>query len=397
MSAEIQLLLSLCAPTADGSEEKHLVRAEIDWDWLLAAAATHQVTPLVYHRLSAVCPEEVPPDVLKQLRGRFLENARRSLTLTGALQKMLEELEGRGIQTMVLRGPVMSTSVYGSVALRQIADLDILVARDDVPAAAEVLAKLGYRLLEPFTPTQQALTLRTDYNFHLEREDGVAVELHWKLAPGFFAWDYDAGQWWGRAVRTLFCGRQVLAPSPEDLLVLLCVHGLKHGWDRLRQVADVAWLVEGGGLDWQEANRLAAATGVARALYLGCRLASDLLGARVPERIQRRTSADRAATILARYLVAEFRQLGGPARGYFSRSLLHLRARERWRDRMLYCFRVFFIPTVNDYAVLRLPVPLSPLYYPVRTGRMIAKYGLGPLRRAFRGGWLRASPDAGSA
>jgi hypothetical protein len=398
MSPETELLLACVAPQdAEPERLASLMRSGVNWDRLLPAASHHGVTPLLYRRLNSLGGAELPPGVQNELRNRYLDNARRSLTLTGALLKLLEALEERGVQPMVLRGPVLGASLYGNVALRQIADLDILVSRPDVPAAADVLAACGFRHPNPFTATQQALTLRTDYNFHLERADGVAFELHWRLMPGFFSWDYDPSEWWARAITTPFCEREVLEPSPEDLLLMLCVHGLKHGWEQLRLVADVAWLVQNRGVDWDQAIWSATRTGVARALNLGCRLATDLLGAPVPKGIIRRAVADKAADALALAVVADYRQSAGRAHGYLSRSLLHLRARERWRDRMRYCFRVFCIPTVNDYAVLRLPLGLSLLYYPIRTGRMIVRYGLEPLRRLVGGSGTQTWPHAGPA
>jgi len=392
MSPESELLLSCAAPEVEEPERlARLIRKGINWDWLLAAASRNEVTPLLYWRLRSLCASEVPVGVEKDLRSRFLDNARRSLTLTGALLKLLEALEQGGIRVMVLRGPVMAASLYGNVALRQIADLDILVPKSDVLAAADVLAALGFQHPHRFTATQRTLTLRTDYNFHLEREDGVALELHWRLVPGFFSWDSDPSLWWSRAVRTPFCEREVLEPSPEDLLLLLCVHGLKHGWEQLRLVADVAWLVQNRVLEWDQASCSAARTGAARALNLGCRLAADLLGAPVPEGVLRRAIEDKTADALARPLLADYRRSVGPARGYLSRSLLHLRARERWRDKAQYCFRVLFVPTVNDYALQRLPLRLSPLYYPLRTARMILKYGVGPVRRLGRGARVRTA------
>src|SRR3981081_1775201 len=47
-------------------------------------------------------------------------------------------------------------------------------------------------------------------------------------------------------------GRDVPALSLEDELVLICVHGAKHFWERLMWIADVAALVSRQtGIDWQ--------------------------------------------------------------------------------------------------------------------------------------------------
>ncbi|PYO80862.1 MAG: hypothetical protein DMD65_14450, partial [Gemmatimonadetes bacterium] len=54
--------------------------------------------------------------------------------------------------------------------------------------------------------------------------------------------------------------------------------------------------------------------------------------------------------------------------------------RERWRDRLRYCARVALTPTSGDWAWLRLPDALYPLYYVARPIRLIAKYGPGGSR-----------------
>ena len=57
-----------------------------------------------------------------------------------------------------------------------------------------------------------------------------------------------------------------------------------------------------------------------------------------------------------------------------------LQARERWREKFLYCTRLVFMPTEEDHSALSLPSLLSPMYYPLHAIRVFGKYGLASLK-----------------
>src|SRR5438132_135218 len=60
------------------------------------------------------------------------------------------------------------------------------------------------------------------------RRDGVVVELHWAVERHAFAVHLDLASIWRRAERVCVAGRELAHPSPEDLMILLCIHGAKH-------------------------------------------------------------------------------------------------------------------------------------------------------------------------
>jgi len=82
---------------------------------------------------------------------------------------------------------------------------------------------------------------------------------------------------------------------------------------------------------------------------------------------------------------ALFRHTPGPPRDRAELSPFHLRAQERWRDRLRYCARVALTPTPGDWAWLRLPDALYPLYYVLRPIRLAVKYGARLIRSAWGG------------
>src|SRR6202040_3025617 len=82
-------------------------------------------------------------------------------------------------------------------------------------------------------------------------------------------------------------GRDVPALSLEDELILICVHGAKHFWERLMWIADVAALISAKQTpDFNRAIAVASEVGAERILRLGLRLASDVLGAKLPAQLE---------------------------------------------------------------------------------------------------------------
>src|SRR3989441_7310819 len=171
----------------------------------------------------------------------------------------------------------------------------------------------------------------------------------------------------------------------EDLMLVLCAHGTKHRWERLEWICDVAELLRSTpGLDLDGGLERARDLGVHRMVLLALRLARDLLDAPLPDTVARRAQADGGvARLAAQVQSALFRHTPGPPRDRAELSPFHLRAQERWRDRLRYCARVALTPTPGDWAWLRLPDALYPLYYVVRPIRLAVKYGA----RLIRGAW----------
>jgi hypothetical protein len=181
---------------------------------------------------------------------------------------------------------------------------------------------------------------------------------------------------WDRLTWMAIGGVRVPAPSWEDLLVLLCVHGTKHGWERMIWLCDVAELLrvaphmdQVGTLD--RARRL----GGLRMTLLGLALAGELMGAPLHEDVRRQIEADASlpslsAGVRARLLTRRPAPLS-PA----GRACYHLRTRERLGDRVRYGVRFLTFPTDVDWTAVRLPGTLSGLYWILRPFRLAGKYG----------------------
>src|ERR1700730_7851855 len=285
---ELELLLVCARPHIDDEQAhraRELVGQPLDWNYLIKTSLSHGLLPLLYTSLKAA-RAIVPQDHLDRLRDLFQKNAARSALLTGELLKILNLFESEEILAMPYKGPAIAISIYGNLALRQFTDLDILVRRQDVWRCQELLISMGYEPHFNITQRQLPAFLRLGYVQMFTRDKGMSiVELHWGIASRFFMFPLDVDRFLGRLVPLDLMGKKVVTPAPEDLLLILCVHGAKDLWERLEWICGIAELIRAHDINWEMARQQAKELGAERTLLLGLQLARELFAARLPESV----------------------------------------------------------------------------------------------------------------
>ena len=110
-----------------------------------------------------------------------------------------------------------------------------------------------------------------------------------------------------------------------------------------------------------------------RMLFLGLYLASDLLGAPLPEEIRARVYSDPAVRSLATQIGERLFHEVSP--GVLENWRFQVRIRDRLRDGCRYCFGLVMTPTGLELTLMPLPAFLFPLYYVLRPMRLLLKHG----------------------
>jgi hypothetical protein len=390
-------LLLCCARTSKDSETasriKALLQEGIDWARLLGLARKHRLRPLLYWHLGVENAEAVPKHVGEQLRAYFHHNSLRNLQLTRELLGILRVFETRGIPVIPYKGPTLAAFAYGNFALREFIDLDILVHKQDIPRARELLTSMEYREQNRLTRAQETAFLESQREYVFVHESGSVVELHWAVTPRILSFPLDPESLWRRVGKVTVGGDVVLTFSPEDILLLLCVHGSKHLWYRLAWICDVAELIRvTETMEWEQLLDRASQLGARRMLFLGLFLASDLLGAALPRTVLEKLQTDPAMVPLARQVQAWLFQDNGVETDIFARGLdeassfhpFRVKIRERLRDKAAYVARATLVPTPEDWELLPLPKAFFPLYYALRPIRLSGRYGQRILTRPQR-------------
>jgi len=376
-SPEHELLLCCARTSASGpitERLRSLSSAGIDWNYLLKLARRHSLPPLAYVQLDRYASDLVPPDVLRELKRDYRENAARNIVLTSELCHLIKLFAASGIEAIPYKGPVLALFAYGDLALRRFVDLDIMVRKDDVLVARELLLADGYNAAKSLSLRQQELLLRTQHNMQFTRDERrVIVELHWEVASHLFASSVQAHELWESLTTIPLNDIVVKTLSANDLLFSLCVHGSRHLWERLSWICDVAELINHQKIDWNGLLERAAKTDSERMIFLGLYLAESLLDAALPAEVKDRCLADECLLSLA----TEVREhlFDGPEHVPATSSEIfkyNFGVRKSWRSRARY---IFFIlrPTDGDIGSHSLPPWLSFAYYLMRPFRLLFK------------------------
>lgn len=376
---EVELLLTCARARLDENQTervKELASSDLDWDYLLRMADRHGLQPLLHWHLNSVCAAAVPEPHLQHLRVAFQRVSALNIFLTHELQRLLSIFAKNNITAVPYKGPALALQLYSNVALRQFSDLDILVHPRDVRLARDLLLAEDYVPLPPLTDGQQAVLLRTQCNLPFTRDHNrLVVELHWTVSAPHFARPFETAEFWGRLVDATLEGMNIKLPAPEDLLLALCIHGSKHLWERLAWICDIAGSIESQQeLNWRQLIARARVTGSERMLFMGLQLAVDLIGAQLPTEVETEIRTDPVVTSLSgdvmRYLFTPELTPSGMS-AYF---LFQMKARRRLRDKFNY-LRFTITPTEEDLVKIKLPAPLTFIYYLMRPVRMVVTGG----------------------
>lgn len=339
---EIQLLLH-CTRTKMENDRAQLVRAllrqNLDWAYLMKEATRQVIRPLLYANLQGMPPDPEVTPFLSELHQYYCDNATRNLFLANELIRLINLFEQHGITAVPFKGPVLAASVYGSLSLREFADLDIFVHKHDLTAIKKILLTEGYQL--SCNENQEAFYLKYKHHFpFLHPKTGIFVEIHWNLTKPYWSFKFYQESLWERLKPVAIADASVWDFSAEDLLLILCMHGTKHGWERLAWVCDVAELIRAKeDLDWDWVMEQAKRTGILRMLFIGFSMARDLLETTLPHDILTRMHADSAS----RSVVAKLEQQIFSGVSKMKTPYYFIQTRERLRDKIrafFYYFRV---------------------------------------------------------
>lgn len=379
-NAEAELLVHCARLKIDASRAariKTLLSSALDWDRLISLAERNGLVSILCFQLEQIAREHVPPDRLAQLRDRFHSNSALNVLLTAELVRLLDLFERNQIAAIPYKGPALAARVYGKLSLRQFSDLDILVREADVWKATELLIDQDYRAHFVIPARKQSKFIRLGYVRLFKRErDHTPVELHWRLAPRFFGASFDTSQLWQHTETIEVQGASMHVPCPEDLLLMLCIHGAKDCWEKLEWVCALAELVQSNPhLDWQELMARAKASRCLAIVSLGLLLAHDLLDAPLPSEVIKELTRRKRAHSVTDQVVTRF-FADNPEQFTLARRIrFHLQLKDSRRDRFLYCLRLGLTTTPVDWEMTSLPESASFLYYPLRALRLVRKYG----------------------
>ncbi|MFC1492175.1 nucleotidyltransferase family protein [Nitrospinota bacterium] len=235
-----------------------------DWKAVVEETLYRETGGLLCHHL-----REAGVDPPKALRKEYRWIALSNTMIEAELRRIAPRLEEAGLRVLLIKGTALHQTVYKNPGVRNFEDSDwVLAEQADTERAGRVLGVLGY---EP---------------------DSQEVDAHWTLGPFIIEFhrntlgdervasrvsglEADSGEVnaeiWARA-RPSALGEPYLMPAPEDHLLILCAHLMKHNFEPGIWFVDLeALLKETEHFDWEAALERANRWGLLRPLAFAFR------------------------------------------------------------------------------------------------------------------------------
>ena len=207
-----------------------------DFDALLALAEVHMIHGVVGEGLGTLAEDALPESTLQALQDKTLLILRHGEALSLAREALFEYLATENIRAVLLKGDGVAR-LYPTPDLRVSGDIDLLLAKEDIPRVSAYLTEMGYQKSE----------IPNDHHTTYKRKN-VKIELH--LAPA----GVPEGEM-GAAVTALLAdtldtvrtvtlnGEKFSIPAPKNQAIILLLHMQQHlreGGLGLRQLTDWA-------------------------------------------------------------------------------------------------------------------------------------------------------------
>jgi len=349
----------------------------IDWEAIVEYGEAHRLLPYLYWHLDRLPSRpNIPEDLWQDLRSHLLTSARKNLLLLHQFAKITSAFIVAGIPSIALKGIHLAELVYDNLALRPMADIDLLTPFDQLELAYETMIELGYT---PYKPVKT----EKDYRKHQHlppflKASAASVEIHWITIPPSMPMGFDPQGLWDRAQPATIAGLPTRILSPEDLLIHLCTHTCQHEFNLgLKPLVDITETIihHRETFDWPRLLEISAQRIAGKFVYLPLLLAQELLRAPVP------------ASVLKELRPADFDpQIAGLARERVLNvepivTSLHPDLAGLWGEsaasnKLQAIWNILFPPP--QHVASRYGLPLDSkrayLYYPVRWVNLVYLY-----------------------
>ncbi len=346
---EWAFLCACASPVSTPSDIESLLNKQLNWDSLLDLAEEHSVQGILAKRLKEIAFAGVPSPAREKLQVRMRTQHLFTLSMTAELFRILQDFSRSTIDTLLVKGPLISLLAYGDPAVRSYVDLDLLLRHRDIQAATQRMLQMGFHSDVPQSAIQ-AGKIPGEYLFRRPGTQHI-VELHTEHTFRYYPKPMPIEQLFTRSRKVLLDGRGVPALSLEDDLVLNCIHGAKHFWEQLMWVSDIAALATSHPeLDWEKTKQAAAEVGAERMLRIGIQLAASVLRSAIPSVLRSEINEDRVTEALCRRIQGWLPFAGAAPRSLTARAMFRLQMAGGGATGAAYLMRLSLSPTQEDWV-----------------------------------------------
>lgn len=259
----VELLNALLAGNT-ASVEARTRAAHFDFDQFRAFTDLHHLSGYLYLHIKDTPIEDFfPPEFLERLGERYSQQRQRCDDALREAALIYDTFRAAQQDVLFLKGSFVAQQFYGDIHQRSYWDVDILIPRDNLTVADQLLRDMGFNRLSLVFVSNSAMTRFTHtYDYFKPIEDEarpghqkvMPLDLHWGLRT-HFSFHLDNESIWKQQEEIQLAGRSFRVLSTEYTLVLNVLgifFDIELGTIRLKSFVDLYKMLEmvDSSMDW---------------------------------------------------------------------------------------------------------------------------------------------------
>jgi hypothetical protein len=315
-SCEESLVLLCCciAPSDDNIRDiDTILLGDLDWDYIFRISTVHGISGFLYNNLS-LCKnkDRIPVSITEKLKKEYFRTAYANLILVKEYASIVQHFNRSGVEIMPLKGLAYLNTLYNNTGLRPCADIDILVRKNDLQKARQLLHDIAYL-------AQEEHLGKKHHHFHSSfwcHKGGmtIVVELHWHIDFPNSPFKINIDDFWKRASRIDDGTKTYYIPSLEDTILLNSFHlgrDISRGVNEILPIKNFIDLAEiinryNNEINWETIQQAAADYNIARTVFVVLLLLEKLLSVSMPINLMDILLRSGFDKIFIAYLVREY-------------------------------------------------------------------------------------------
>jgi len=275
-------LLLICSKlildNSSGQKIKETCSLELDWEYLLEKSFEEGLSGLLFKHLKNL-HIKIPDRTIKELENSYFENVARNMALLKSLDNLLESINL--FPVVLLKGAAFLKTIYKrDIGLRYLGDIDLFIKKNDFKAISSLLEKSGF-ILQPFEKERFV-------------KESLAMDIHTDLFSVSmkslkYAVKIDNDLIWKDAVPINSGHKNVFILSPEDNIIILALHALKHAFTQLIWFVDMNEIILFyKDFDWNILLQKAESYNLIRPLYYSLFYLKKMMNSPIPDFVLKR-------------------------------------------------------------------------------------------------------------
>lgn len=244
--------------------------------------ASYTLLPLVSRNMAPLVKDDA---LLDRCKGIYRRNWAFNHLLWRKTLPVLRKLQSAGIDKIVLlKGMAMIVNYYRDFGVRVVGDVDMLIPKDQVEQAVNILLQSGWKANVPRFEPQMLAWHAADFKLDADTN----LDLHWSL---MFESVRDVDVMILRdAEQVAVTNLKLYVPNATDLLMQTCVHGVKSSpVPLIRWICDAMTILQQSreSVDWNRIIRFANRAQFTSPLIAAFRYLNDNFAADIPDQVIR--------------------------------------------------------------------------------------------------------------